>query len=94
MSGPDGLVQHEQLGYHERIGDPTMTELQNNTRYGNSAWIAPAVLAAEIGYANQTVLNWCRLGRIPAWRSPGGSWRIPRDRALAIIAEARAVTGS
>jgi excisionase family DNA binding protein len=33
------------------------------------------------GVHAQTVRNWVRRGRIRAWKTPGGHWRIPEDQA-------------
>ena len=59
------------------------------------AWCLPSQLASELGVHHATVLRWCHLGEIPAWQTPSGHWRIAREMAERLIAEAHAAsTGS
>lgn len=63
--------------------------------HASLAWCLPSQLASELGVHHATVLRWCHLREIPAWQTPSGHWRIARETAERLIAEARAAsTGS
>lgn len=44
--------------------------------------LTTAQVAKRENVTTRTVERWCRDGRIPCWRTSGGThWRIPRDYA-------------
>lgn len=38
--------------------------------------ITPGKAAARLGVDRRTINNWCRDGKLKAFRTPGGHWRI------------------
>ena len=56
--------------------------------------LTPRELASLRGVDYKTVVRWCRAGRLDAWRTPGGLWRISADEAASLSpAELAAVLG-
>ena len=47
--------------------------------------IRPAVLARKIGVHSATLIRWCVAGRVAAWRTPGGRWRIHLSAARELM---------
>ena len=46
--------------------------------------LTPRELASLRGVDYKTVVRWCRAGRLDAWRTPGGLWRISADEAASL----------
>lgn len=44
----------------------------------NSGFVT-SVVAKREGVDVRTVESWCDEGRVPAWKTPGGQWRIARN---------------
>jgi excisionase family DNA binding protein len=38
--------------------------------------LTPSQVANQLGVDRRTVNNWCRAGKLQAFRTPGGHWRI------------------
>ncbi|WP_185934426.1 MerR family transcriptional regulator [Actinobaculum suis] len=47
-----------------------------------------AEVAKLLQVSRSTVLNWCRNGSLPAIRTPGGQFRIPKSEVDRILAPA------
>lgn len=45
----------------------------------------PTTLALRLGVHPATVIRWCVNGRIAAWRTPGGRWRIRLTAARELL---------
>lgn len=45
--------------------------------------------ARVLGVSPVTVWRWCRLGKIKAWRTPGGHYRIPREEIERLLGSFR-----
>ena len=45
----------------------------------NQEYISVGFIAKHCGVSNTTVLRWIGAGRLPAFRLPGGHYRIGRD---------------
>lgn len=57
-------------------------------------WFLPSQLAKELGVHHATVLRWCQTQVLPAWQTPSGHWRIGREIAEALIAQAKAAAST
>lgn len=42
--------------------------------------------AKALGVSALTVWRWCKKGKIKAWRTPGGHYRIPREELDRLLA--------
>lgn len=52
-------------------------------------WMTPSEVARLVGYAHVTVLRWIHRGKLPARRSPGGTYRVHRAEAERLLAAAK-----
>ena len=50
--------------------------------------VCPATLARKLGVHPSTVNRWCAAGRIAAWRTPGGRWRVNLTAAQTLLSAA------
>lgn len=57
--------------------------MPNPTSPPPSMW--PTTLARRLGVHPATVTRWCVSGRIAAWRTPGGRWRIKLATARELL---------
>ena len=53
--------------------------MQRTTERLNQEYISVGFIAKHCGVSNTTVLRWIGAGRLPAFRLPGGHYRIGRD---------------
>jgi len=53
--------------------------LQNASEQWAPEFITVGFIAKRCGVSNTTVLRWISTGRLPAFRLPGGHYRIERD---------------
>jgi hypothetical protein len=59
------------------------------------ALLGSAETAAALGAQPRTVLVWLQRGRFPgAFRTPGGSWRVPAEAVAAVRVELGITDGS
>ncbi|MDE1577016.1 MULTISPECIES: helix-turn-helix domain-containing protein [Actinotignum] len=59
--------------------------------------LTTADVANCVGASRISVLNWCKSGKITAFKLPSGKWRIPKsevDRILAPVAENASLTAA
>jgi len=61
--------------------------LLNTTEQTNQEYISVGFIAKHCGVSNTTVLRWINAGRLPAFRLPGGHYRIGRDDLSNFLAE-------
>jgi excisionase family DNA binding protein len=50
--------------------------LQNESEQWSPEYISVGIIAKRCGVSNTTVLRWIAAGRLPAFRLPGGHYRI------------------
>lgn len=73
-----------------------MSPLQSaeSTISASHPWFLPSELAKALGVHHATVLRWCQTQVLPAWQTPSGHWRIGREVAEQLIAEAMAAAST
>jgi len=52
-------------------------------------WYGTKEVAELLGLSRATVWIWCKEGKIRAWRTPGGVFRIPREEVERLLKEVR-----
>jgi excisionase family DNA binding protein len=53
--------------------------LQNTSEQWSPEYISVGVIAKHCGVSNTTVLRWITIGQLPAFRLPGGHYRVERN---------------
>jgi two-component system response regulator VicR len=61
--------------------------LLKSTEQLNQEYISVGFIAKHCGVSNTTVLRWINAGRLPAFRLPGGHYRIGREDLSDFLAE-------
>lgn len=49
--------------------------------------ISPAEAAALLGVHEDTIKRWAKVGKVAAFRTPGGWWRFRKSDLLALVAD-------
>lgn len=57
------------------------------TEQTNQEYISVGFIAKHCGVSNTTVLRWIGAGRLPAFRLPGGHYRIGREDLSSFLSE-------
>lgn len=80
VSSSEAEVCMEQVDYFlEQLKDNLEAELSVEEHGSQKEILSTADAGKLFGVTSQTVLAWCKEGRMPgAYQTPGGTWRIPR----------------